>query len=166
MNTAIDNQIAQLRAKYRVLVEHGDLNSAFRHLANLWCVVQVGSESLSLPVRESGRTFILEEANRLGEGVARQAIEKNVNSMRRIIDVGLDPIYEEVVLILTLRVEIELMTALAVAAFGCVIDDTLDLDSHLKDVLDSSAFRSVTRTAKASIKRNWGLPLRTHWIES
>ncbi|WP_028350377.1 hypothetical protein [Bradyrhizobium murdochi] len=91
--------------------------------------------------------------------------EQNVSRLKRILGVGTNFTHEEMVLAITLRVELQLLAELLLKRRGA-IEFAPDLaDEDLREISRYSQNVSAFRAAKATAKRNWGIPIRSSWFE-
>jgi hypothetical protein len=100
------------------------------------------------------------------QSVAKQAIEERTKKLERIVGHGLSgAVYEEVLLVLTLRVQIDTMCTLGQRVFGPPFaNEKLAFDSKLRKELESPSLRGVVKQARSAFKRNWGLPSMSQWV--
>jgi hypothetical protein len=91
--------------------------------------------------------------------------EQNVSRLKRMLSVGTNFTYEEMVLAITLRVELQLLAELLLKRRGA-IEFAPDLaDEDMQEVSGHSQNVCAFRSAKAAAKRNWGIPIRSSWFE-
>ena len=84
---------------------------------------------------------------------------------QRMLSAGTNFTYEEMVLAITLRVELQLLAEFLLKRRG-TIEFAPDLaDKDLREVSGYSQNVSAFRSAKAAAKRNWGIPIRSSWFE-
>lgn len=82
----------------------------------------------------------------------------------RILSVGAEFTWEELVLVLTLRIELELVS-MVMALFGMEAKarDLSAIDFELREVARSSANRRSFSSALQTIRKNWGIPIDDPW---
>ena len=103
---------------------------------------------------------ISHEALRSIQGEARKTIAR----IERIVGTGSQFVYEEVLLVITLRVELDLVSAyLAQRGLGA-LPDVDRRDEEITSVFSTSAHSSISRSAQQTARRNWGLPLHSKWL--
>ena len=160
-------EIEDYREKYAALIAQCDYAGAFKHLANILASVQASEVEVHFADGLEPREFALEQARQLGLSELRATIEQIVQRLQRIVSIGVDPIYEEVVLILTLRVQAHLLISLARETFGSkTMEESLSFDSDLEALTSNPTFTRSIQQAQSSLKANWGVSLRTRWINS
>ena len=91
--------------------------------------------------------------------------EQNVSRLKRMLSAGTNFTYEETVLAITLRVELQLLAEFLLKRRGA-IEFAPDLaDEDLREVSGYSQNVFAFGSAKAAAKRNWGIPIRSSWLE-
>ena len=95
----------------------------------------------------------------------RTAVVQNIQRMQRIVNVGTRFIYEESLLLITIRVELELLSAFLAERGIAMTMDFAALDDALLAIATSSANARDFRSAQTAAKQNWGIPLHTRWLE-
>jgi hypothetical protein len=93
---------------------------------------------------------------------ARSKIER----LWQIIGGGGVYVYEEAVLVITLRVQLGML--LDYLAQRGVVDflDVKSVDEQLQALASAPENSSAFRSARQSARRNWGLPLRSRWLDT
>jgi hypothetical protein len=152
-------------AAYRLFYREGAIYSAFVRLSEIANCLQHGN----LPSTDKGRWA---DALRVVEatpndllsigGEAKQQIER----VRRMLGTGTDLIYEEALLIVTVRTELELVFKFLSDRGVSDLADASSLDHDLNEILRSPKSSAVFRSAQAAAKKNWGLPLHSRWLSS
>lgn len=165
MRTNLIDKLNERWAAYRLFYREGAIYSAFVRLSEIANCLQHGN----VPSTEMARWA---EALRLVEatpndllsisGEAKQQIER----VRRMLDTGTELIYEEALLIITVRTELELVFKFLRDRGVSEVADASSLDHDLNVVLRSPKSSAVFRSAQAAAKKNWGLPLHSRWLSS
>ena len=104
-------------------------------------------------------SFTTEELQR-----AQAQAHKALQQMQKILAVGEKFIYEEWLLVITLRVELELFDELSSARKFCDRIDFRSVDEEIHDAAvlpqNAAAFASAHRSARS----NWGVRLSSKWL--
>jgi hypothetical protein len=99
-------------------------------------------------------------------GAAIAEAVKNVSRLQRMLSIGTTFTYEELMLAITIRVELELF-ARFLAQRGDALDFHLSaIDDELRRVSGHHENASAFRSAQMAARRNWGAPIRASWIVS
>jgi hypothetical protein len=141
-------------AAYAALVKLGEIGNVLDHNEGNDPAVQkwklsVGQAQIPDAMREAAVAEAIKSASRL----------------QRMLSIGTTFTYEELMLAITMRVELELLSEF-LAQRGqtpefhlSAIDDELSRVAGLHE--NASAFRS----AQTAARRNWGVPIQASWIE-
>lgn len=153
--------------EHRSLRASGEAYSALVRLAEIYNVVEQfearhpDADTWLRRLDDVCRSLSAEEIEsfRLGEG-------KTVARLERILSVGTRFTFEELLLVLTLRVQLglvhELMQRLGVAPTA---EERLSsLDEDLQHIPGSRENRELFRSAQRSALSHWGLPIRSAWL--
>jgi hypothetical protein len=90
---------------------------------------------------------------------------KSVSRLRRMLSIGTTFVYEELMLAITIRVELELLSRF-LAQRGTAPDfHLLAIDDELRRVAVHHENASAFRSAQTAARRNWGAPIQASWIE-
>ena len=85
--------------------------------------------------------------------------------MRKILSVGGRYHEEEIVLLLTLRIQLELVITFLNDHLSMRYTGVLhDIDEELSTLSESSTNGRAFRRATSLIKSNWGLPINSEWL--
>jgi hypothetical protein len=94
----------------------------------------------------------------------RSAASEQVGRVSAILRVGTTFTYEELLLAITTRIELELLSNFLRVRGIPVPLETSSLDEQLaataRDEVNASAFRS----AQAAARENWGIPVHSRWL--
>jgi hypothetical protein len=93
------------------------------------------------------------------------AVAQKIQQLQRIVSVGTRFIYEEALLVITIRVELELLSAFLEQRGIAVTMDVAAVDDDLQAIATSSGNAQDFRSAQNAAKQNWGIPLHTRWLE-
>ena len=141
-------------ASYSALVRLGEIANALRH--------GLMSGALARKWRRTVGEVTISEAE-LAQAVAKAG--QDAARLKHILSIGEKFIYEEQVLLLTLRIQLELFSDFLRERGMAVEFDPESADSKFREVARSRGNAHAFRSAQASAKRNWGLPLRSPWLE-
>jgi hypothetical protein len=157
-----------MRSSWRValeklLPEYKHLSSsgaAFSAVVKLGTVLAMADEEelhdATAAVRDHVTAAVIEAAATEAVGVRGRAL--------RVLSIGTKFSWDELVLVLTMRIELELASSV-MALFG--IDTTAfdlgTLDAELREVGSLKENRVRFASALATIRRNWGVPILDRW---
>lgn len=143
--------------------EAGAEESAFVHLGEILNVL--ANQRVSQRDRDQWERTITEESSTLScEHVSRR-LTATVEKLRRIVSVPGEFDEDEILLILTLRVSIELASHLLVfLGWNCVPLCDQELDELLHHILKDVSNDASTKWAAGLMRRNWGVPLVSEWL--
>ncbi len=86
--------------------------------------------------------------------------------MRRVLSVGSSFGVEEIILLLTLRIESHLVEQFLYESEGIAsIVRWDDIDARLSSLAKSKEHRQLFRASQDQVQRNWGIPLVSKWLE-
>lgn len=91
-------------------------------------------------------------------------VRRNSDRLRTTINVGDTWNADELVLILTIRVELELVGAYLRFMGRTVSFDLADVDEGIARIRGSPLHAALFRSVATSVGRNWGLPIVSSWI--
>lgn len=96
----------------------------------------------------------------------RAGAKATANRLWKIVSTGTDFVYEELVLLLTLRVQLELVLEfLARRNITCIASDRVaPTDEEISAIASSRRHRAAFSDAQIAVARHWGLPLRARWL--
>ena len=145
----------------KLLPEYERLSSGapFSALVRLGEVLAVADEELpgaTAAVRDHATPAVVEAAAIEAVGIRRRAL--------RVLSIGTKFTWEELVLLLTMRIELELASSV-MALFGIDTSafDLGTLDAELRVVALSNENRARFASALATIRRNWAVPIVDRW---
>jgi hypothetical protein len=93
-----------------------------------------------------------------------EEIKQKVERVRRMLDAGTDLIYEEALLVITVRTELDLLLRYLADRGAAEPTDTSSIDQALDAIAQAPKSSAVFRSAQTTAKRNWGLPLHSKWL--
>jgi len=164
MSDVTENLLQNRWTEYQRLLEVRASYAALVRLAEMDNVLSQEGTTRSI----SRKWILIVQKEMIPDEVYRKALaegEQNVSRLKRMLSVGTNFTYEEMVLAITLRVELQLLAELLLKRRG-EIEFAPDLaDEDLREVSGYSQNVSAFRAAKATAKRNWGAPIRSSWFE-
>jgi predicted oxidoreductase len=96
----------------------------------------------------------------------RTTADQRIQRLQRIVSVGTRFIDEEALLLITIRIELELLSAFLVERGIALAMDIAAVDDDLRTIATLPDNAQDFRSAQNAAKQNWGIPLHTRWIES
>jgi hypothetical protein len=148
-------------AEYESFAQKGANSSAFTRLAEILNVV-LNSE-LSKRMHYDFLKRVEDAAKAIGKDAVHGDYEAKLLRLKKITSVGTDFNDDEVLLLLTLRVQLqvaaELYDHLGWESLGL---SNPDIDVTIKRIMRTN--EESSQTALALARKNWGLPLVTDWL--
>lgn len=147
-------RLQKLSPEYERLSSGGAAFSALAKLGELIASAEGQRQDIQNAIRHMVSGAVLEEAATEAVAVQGRAL--------RILSIGTRFTWDELVLVLTMRMQLEL-ASLVMTLFG-VESSTLDLaaiDTELRDVAKANAAQFVS--ALATIRRNWDTAIVDRW---
>ena len=164
MSDVSENLLQNRWTEYQRLLEVCASYAALVRLAEMDNILS--QEGATWPISHEWPLIVQKET--ISDEMYRKALaeaEQNVSRLKRMLSVGTNFTYEEMLLAITLRVELQLLAELLLKRRGA-IEFTPDLaDEDLREVFGYSQNVSAFRSAKAAARRNWGIPIRSSWFE-
>lgn len=151
--------------EYVRLYRGGALYSAFVRLAEIAHCLR--HDALSPEVSDQWRAA-LDSLNVSGEEVRAVLHEarEEIKRLQRILSVGARYTYEELVLLITSRVELELLSDFLGERGFDRLEMPITLDNDLEAIASSASNAGGFGSAQAAARKSWGLPLRSRWLGS
>ena len=168
-------QLALPRKGGRMTMTNGGVNKALRRADELIGCGDAFSGALMLGELWAGRSRLpakqvasveqrlVEYVARLDAGRMHEALVERRDRLRRILFTGGTYLYEELVLVLTVRIECTLVMSLFAEAAGHRLDVSFeDCDLRLEEISKEARNRHAYRSAIKAIETNWpeAVPLR------
>lgn len=116
-------------------------------------------ENAQMRNRLDSLSFTTEELQR-----AQAQAHKALQQVQRILAVGEKFIYEEWLLVITLRVTLELFDEFSSARNFCDRIDFRSVDEEIHDAAVLSQNAAAFASAQRSARSNWGVPLSSKWL--
>ena len=89
---------------------------------------------------------------------------KRIERLKRMVGVGSQFGYEELLLAITDRTELDLLCHYLRAVGLIPSFDAGELDDDLLAIASSRQNSAAFKSAQAAARRNWGLPVRSSWL--
>lgn len=159
----LDNVLEERWAEYEELRASGATYSAVVTLGEISnCLAYLG------PHEETSRGIRLQEValSEVERREARDGADATVRRLHRVLSTGGRYEYEEVMLVLTYRVDLDLF-AEGMVALGYGADALMSLevvDGELRSLMGDPQHRALFQSAQRAARRNWGLPLSVSWL--
>jgi hypothetical protein len=151
-------------AEFERLYKAGATYSAFTRLGEI--ENYLGHRSPKGAPAEKWRTRLREV--RLSDadvGKARGGALESLERLTRMTSVGTRFSYEELLLAITMRVELEVFADFLKKRSLAVDLDTAAVDRDLVDLARSGENAATFRSAQNAARTNWGIPLKSSWLE-
>ena len=164
-NPELEEAFNQSFLEYSYLMQGGAYFGAVSKLAEMENCLPLLSKGLQAKWREQISKEIL------SEDVIRELkveIEKAVEKIKRILSFGTKWQYEELLLVWTIRIQIEmLLRFLSERHWLTERNFSLeDIDEAMLEVAKSKINKQNLQIATNLMKKNWGLPINSRWLEN
>jgi hypothetical protein len=148
--------------EYSRLYAAGEVGSAFTRLGEIANYL----EHAHLPERLTRKWYAaLQDVPTTDDDIriATAQAERRIERLQRLVSVGTKFLYEEVMLAITYRIELEMLGHfLEVRGIHGRLD-TASIDENLLGLARSHG--ELFRKVQAVARRNWGIPLKSRWLE-
>lgn len=165
MGADLERALEERWAEYEQLRDSGETHSALVRLAEVENCLE--HQAVRRSVTRKWESMLRDAAlSSQDVELALAGIVAAVKRLRRMLNVGTRFVYEELMLAITMRVELDLLVDfLARRGFADVAGpEILALDEDLIEIAHSKKHRSAFSSAQAAARRNWGIPLQTRWL--
>jgi len=93
-------------------------------------------------------------------------LEKDIKNIERLLSIFNVWIEEEIVLILTLRIEVELISnVLTFIGYNKVSADFSSIDEKILQISQAEDSKRAFSESVSLIKKNWGMPITNKWLD-
>ncbi|WP_119389135.1 hypothetical protein [Taklimakanibacter lacteus] len=109
------------------------------------------------------------DSQKISAGSLSKAIagmQKDVARLRHVMSIGDEFIFEETMLLITLRVNVQLAMEFFESRGVSVTVDLQDVDDSLRSIARSGQNFSAYESARRMARKNWGLPIVSRWLDS
>jgi hypothetical protein len=149
---------------YKKLLGAGVYYNALTYLAEIFhCLPALDDAS----DRRWTNTLRSEKLSAETLNAAIAGIEKDAQIIRRILSVGAVWNDDEILLVLTKRVQIDLL--LVFLTEFCSYDRTVnigDIDERINSISQTKENKHTFEEARNLMKKNWGLPIKSKWLST
>ena len=164
MDDAIERLLAQRWTRYEEYKRSGAAYSALVRLGEIINVLRHGG--ISDPV---GRKWnVAARQVEVSDEMYRQAVaeaKQNISRVERMLGIGTTFLYEELMLALTVRVELGLLCEFFIDRGIALEFSPGSFDEKLLEVSRRKENVVAFRSAQAAAKRNWGVPVQSPWLD-
>jgi|SRR4026208_386896 hypothetical protein len=160
MSTGLKQEIARRWLEHQRLRKAGALYSAIVRLREIESCLE--EPTIAVEWRELTRAvqFTTTEVNR-----ALEEAQQRIARLRKVLATGSRFTYEEILLVITTRVELELFANFCADRRTGVLVQTDDLDGEIIALAKSRENERFFRQAQSAARENWGLPLKSNWLQ-
>jgi len=164
VDDAIERLLAQRWTRYEEYKRSGAAYSALVRLGEIINVLRHGD--ISEPVGRkgdvaAGKVEVSDEMYRQAVAEAKQ----NISRVERMLGIGTTFLYEELMLALTVRVELGLLCEFFIDRGIALEFSPGSFDEKLLEVSRRKENVVAFRSAQAAAKRNWGVPVQSPWLD-
>jgi len=164
VDDAIERLLAQRWTRYEEYKRSGAAYSALVRLGEIINVLRHGG--ISEPV---GRKWnVAARQVEVSDEMYRQAVaeaKQNISRVERMLGIGTTFLYEELMLALTVRVELGLLCEFFIDRGIALEFSPGSFDEKLLEVSRRKENVVAFRSAQAAAKRNWGVPVQSPWLD-
>jgi hypothetical protein len=161
---AIEQLLAQRWARYEEYKGSGAAYSALVRLDEIINVLRHGGVSEPVARKWNVAARQVEVSDEMYRQTVTEA-KQNISRVQRMLGVGTTFLYEELMLALTVRVELGLLCEFFIDR-GIPLEFSADsFDEKLLEVSGRKENVVAFRSAQAAAKRNWGVPIRSPWVD-
>ena len=159
-----EQQLAQRWTRYEEYKRSGAAYSALVRLGEIINVLRHGGTSEAVARKWNVAARQVEVSDEMyGQAVAEA--KQNISRVQRMLGVGTKFLYEELMLALTVRVELGLLCEFFIDRGLALEFSPASFDEQLLEVSRHKENVVAFRSAQAAAKRNWGVPIRSPWLD-
>ncbi len=160
MQSDLGKELSERFIEYQHFRNEGAYHAALKRLAEIsHCIPQLDRPERSKWAERLRKEALTEEIIR----AVKDGMEEDAQRIRRIFSHGSVWNDEEILLVLTIRIQIDLALAfLNERAVVTVATD--DIDEQMVHISKTSQNRRSFEVAIKLINANWGLPIRSKWL--
>lgn len=157
-------ELRQRVDEYFAFRDRGDAYAALLRLAELHHCRKLLSVALVKELDSALTPSTLDPT--LSESVVRRAKDQAAR-IERIVTVGSNFLDDEILLVMTLRVQLELLTTLLQDLYAIDLGIDFDqMDAWIREAFCRPRLGQKLQEVLAQMRRNWGLPIESHWLSS
>ena len=150
-------------AEHLRLRQQGASLAAFVRLGEILNCVLHGEVAAKLRVTWTDKLQQVDLPIAVVDDIKREGLQK-IERIERIVGAGGPLVYEEALLVLTFRVELEMLVDYLSWRHVDGLPDTSSVDAKLLETAMAHENSSAYRSAQQAAQRNWGLPLHSKWL--
>lgn len=162
MSIELEKKLNEKFQDYLHFLHGGSAYSAIQKLGEIFNCLPMLSRSKQMEWIEQLRNERLSEAT---IDSVKSKIENDIKSIERIVSVGSKFIVEEFVLILTSRIQIELvLDLLQELGFDEIKVESDEIDDKITRISQVKENKEAFKDAISLLKKNWGVPITSKWF--
>jgi hypothetical protein len=150
-------------ADYLRLSREGAIYSASVRLAEIAHCLRFAHLAPELALKWSGILEAVVMSSDMIQSIRNEA-QRRVERLNRMLGGGSPVAYEEMLLLVTIRVELEVLLAYLAERGVGDLSGVGSLDEDLSAAVRSPQNSVAYFSAQQSARKNWGLPLRSKWL--
>lgn len=164
MDDAIERLLAQRWTRYEEYKRSGAAYSALVRLGEIINVLRHGGISEPVGRKWNVAARQVEVSNEMYRQAVAEA-KQNISRVERMLGIGTTFLYEELMLALTVRVELGLLCEFFIDRGIALEFSPGSFDEKLLEVSRRKENVVAFRSAQAAAKRNWGVPVQSPWLD-
>lgn len=165
MSDRLDQALRELWSEYRRYSSVGEHYSAIVNLGEVENLLRHGK--IPRPLNRKWRaTLDHEHIQAQSLALAAKGAKADIARLRHVMSIGDKFIYEETMLLITLRVEVQLATEFFESRGFEFAADIRDVDVALRRIARSGLNFTAYESARRKARKNWGLPIVSKWLDS
>ena len=162
MGSKINRILEERFTEYKVLLKAKECYGAILRLAEIFnCLSQIEEPFYSKWTERLQSEQLQDEVIQ----TALVGLERNAERIRRVLSVGDVWNEDEILLILTKRIQIEMLLQFLKEIYSHSMEVFLDdIDRKVEEISASKQNGRTYKLVVAQLKRNWGLPIDSKWL--
>jgi hypothetical protein len=164
VDDAIERLLAQRWTRYEEYKRSGAAYSALVRLGEIINVLRHGGISEPVGRKWNVAARQVEVSNEMYRQAVAEA-KQNISRVERMLGIGTTFLYEELMLALTVRVELGLLCEFFIDRGIALEFSPGSFDEKLLEVSRRKENVVAFRSAQAAAKRNWGVPVQSPWLD-
>ncbi|MFZ5672629.1 MAG: hypothetical protein ACOZAM_06660 [Pseudomonadota bacterium] len=164
MNDRMNQALEECWSEYKNYISTGTYYSAIVRLGEVENLLRYGK--VRRPLDRKWRSILDQELvseDRLS--LAADGVKADVVRLRHVMSVDDKFIYEEAMLLITLRVMVQLAMDFLESRYYDFAVDTQDVDENLRRVARLGQNFTAYESARRKARKNWGLPIVSEWLD-
>jgi hypothetical protein len=162
INLNLEEQIEEFFQCYKILLQEGAYYRAVKRLAEIAnCLPKLHKTPQMLWKDRLRKEPLPEDVTQ----IVKTEIEKDIQQVKRILSFGTKWTVEEIVLVLSNRIDVDLVSFfLKEYCFLNLTIELEDVDEAIIRVAKSKENNYNFRVAVSVLKKNWGFPIDNQWL--